>query len=292
MIAEWAQSGWIAAGGAGTIIIGLGTGRCGTASLAHLISSQPNALCFHELNAVCTRFFDTPRPLENTVEEFAAILDGGPPARLTADLSRKSIARDYQRLCGMSQPRALGDVGFYYLSYVRRLAALDRRIRFVCLQRDREATVESWLRQALVSKTWREQLADRLRSLVMNEPYRPLRNFWMDHDGTRWMPDPVWDKTMPKFQARSPREAADEYWRYYYAQAEALQADLPGVFRIFNISALSVFEEQRELLAFCGFAPEEQRTARVHHNFAGQDQARSSAASTPATAIQAPGVSA
>ena len=59
------------------IVIGLGTGRSGTASLAKLLSAQHDAFCFHEMNPSCVRFSGTPRPILNVIDEYQAILDGG-----------------------------------------------------------------------------------------------------------------------------------------------------------------------------------------------------------------------
>ena len=49
------------------IVIGLGCGRSGTASLANLIDSQDRAICFHELNPTCAAFEGNPRSVLNTV---------------------------------------------------------------------------------------------------------------------------------------------------------------------------------------------------------------------------------
>jgi hypothetical protein len=98
------------------IVIGLGTGRSGTASLAGLLKAQSDSLCFHEMNPSVVRFAGTPRPFINTIDEFQAILDGGDPAMLTVDLSRSVSASAYDELSRMQRVRLIGDVAFYYLS--------------------------------------------------------------------------------------------------------------------------------------------------------------------------------
>jgi hypothetical protein len=168
------------------IVIGLGSGRCGTATLATLLDKQRDALCFHEINAVAVRFNRTLRPCLNTVEEFAAILAGGDPAMVTADLSRPSVAASYDRLAGMVRPRLLGDVGYYCLTYVQAIADRHDNVRFVCLRRDRSETIERWLDKSAVYHSRRPRLAGLVASLIMSEPYTVSRNFWMGHDGTRW----------------------------------------------------------------------------------------------------------
>ena len=92
------------------IVIGLGTGRSGTNSLATLIRAQRDAFCFHEMNPACVRFAGTPRPILNAVDEFQAVLDGGEPSNITVDITRPVVANDYDKLCKMTKLRLIGDV--------------------------------------------------------------------------------------------------------------------------------------------------------------------------------------
>ena len=89
------------------------------------------------MNPSCVRFHGTPRPILNTIDEFQAIIEGGDPSLLTVDLGRGVAARAYDRLRGMPRLRLLGDIAFYYLTYVEQILARNPRVRFVCLQRDR-----------------------------------------------------------------------------------------------------------------------------------------------------------
>ena len=134
--------------GTAVIVIGLGTGRSGTASLAKLLNAQHDSLCFHEMNPSCVRFFDTPRPILNTIDEYQAIVNGGDPSMLTVDLSRGVAAKAYDRLCRMKRVRMLGDIAFYYLSYVERIAENNANVRFLCLRRNIDETVQSWMNKS------------------------------------------------------------------------------------------------------------------------------------------------
>src|SRR5487761_2166908 len=189
------------------IVIGLGTGRSGTASLAKLLNAQQDALCFHEMNPSAVRFTGTPRPFINAIDEFQAILGGGDPTMLTVDLSRAVAARAYDELCQMRSVRLIGDIAFYYLSYVELIARRNQNVRFICLRRDREQTIESCLRKSAIGRWRSKRIADRLSSLITRAPYYESHNFWIEHDGSEWELDPVWDKCFPKFQAGSKREA-------------------------------------------------------------------------------------
>ena len=71
--------------GNGKIMIGLGSGRSGTASLAALIDGQEGGLCFHEMNPSCAVFSGNARSHLNTINEFRDILSGGNRSRLSID---------------------------------------------------------------------------------------------------------------------------------------------------------------------------------------------------------------
>ncbi len=217
-------------------------------------------MCFHELNPTCSKFFGTPRPILNTIEEFQAILDGGDPSMLTVDLSREVSVKAYDHLSHMRDVRLLGDIAFYYLSYVELIAARNPNVQFVCLKRNKNRTVRSWLRQAQVTRWPSKVLADRLSSLITRSPYYTTRNFWVEHDGSKWLKDPVWDKCFPKFEADSVEGAVSQYWDYYYREAEVLAQRLPSRFMIIDTDRLNTNEGQIEVLAHCGVAPAE----RVH----------------------------
>jgi len=239
------------------IVIGLGSGRTGTASLSLMISSQHDAVCFHELNPTGAVFSGNPQPILNTINEFQAILDGGDPRRLAIDYSRPASVKTYQALQAMQQVRMIGDIAYYYLSYVDDILAINRDVRFVCIKRDRHETIESWLVKSAVQRWPSLWLADRLKSIITRTRFYKAKNFWQEHDGSKYLPDPVWDSTFPKFQADSRREAIGKYWDYYYQQAELAQQRHPEHFRIFPIEVMSSREGQQDILRFIGVAEEQ-----------------------------------
>lgn len=246
------------------IVFGLGTGRSGTASLAKLLNTQKDALCFHEMNPSCVRFFGTPRPILNTVDEFQAILDGGDPAMLTVDLGRGVAAKAYDELCAMKRVRTIGDIAFYYLSYVEAIAARNANVRFICLKRNKEATVRSWMRKSEIERWRSKRIADRLGSMLTRETYQESRNFWMDHDGTKWRTDPIWDKCFPKFPGPTKQKAIEQYWDYYYQESEKLAAKYPAIFRVVTSEDINVTAHQRDLLEFCGIQQEDMVFTDAH----------------------------
>lgn len=239
------------------IFIGLGAGRTGTASLTRLLNSQYGAVCFHELNPTCAHFSENFAPIKNTINEFSAILNGGDNRLLTIDYSRKMSIQNYYRLKAIAQPKLLGDIAFYYLSYVEEIHALNPDVRFLCLYRDKASNVQSWLKKTKIRRWLSLWFADWLHALIMREPFYREYNFWQEHDGSIWAKDPVWDKNFPKFKASSKQQAIEMYWDFYYSEAERLANLLPGHFKIIDIKQLNALDGQKEVLAFLGFAEHE-----------------------------------
>lgn len=182
------------------VIIGLGSGRCGTTSLARLLSLQPGCKAIHEL-----------RPLLPWNRRWA-------------------LARQHVRYLRELEAPMAASVAFFYLRYVPWLGRQFRHIRFVCLKRDREQTVDSFFR--------------------LTEESPPKRNHWMDHDGRRWA-HTDWDPCFPKFNVTDKRSALKRYYDDYYRQA-AMLADALDNFRIFPTDALDSAAGVGEILAFAG----------------------------------------
>jgi hypothetical protein len=239
------------------IVLGLGSGRTGTASLSYLISSQTGAVCFHEMNPTGAVFDGNPQPILNGIREFQAILDGGDKRLLALDYARPASVKTYEQLQKMDAINIIGDIAFYYLRYVEDILAINKNVRFVCIKRDKAKTVGSWLKKSAIDRWPSLWLADRLKSLITRTPFHESKNFWQVHDGTVFQSDPVWDKTFPKFEAASKKEAIEKYWDYYYTEAERLAAGYPDYFRIFPVEAMSNREGQLAILEFIGLRAED-----------------------------------
>ncbi len=241
----------------GRIVIGLGSGRSGTASLAALIDRQKGGLCFHEMNPSCAVFSGNPQSHVNAVREFRAILGGGDRARLSIDYSRPASVTTYRKLQQMSEVKLLGDIAYYYLNYVGDILEVEPDCRFVCLKRDREQTVASWMKKSTIRRWKSLWLADRLKALITRTPFHTEYNHWQEHDGSVWKQDPVWDSCFPKFEAATKEEAIRRYWDYYYTEAAKQEQRYPESFRIFDITDLSSDDGQRRILTFAGLSAEE-----------------------------------
>lgn len=107
-----------------SVVIGLGTGRSGTVSLARLLDAQPDAAVGHEM-----------RPLLPWHAE---------PARVEFRLWQLEHRSE----------RLVGDVAYSYLPAVEQIAAALPDARFVCLRRNREEVVESMMKKTPRTNLW------------------------------------------------------------------------------------------------------------------------------------------
>jgi hypothetical protein len=118
------------------------------------------------------------------------------------------------------------DVGFYYLPHVERIWETLPDVRFVCLKRDREETIQSF------------------------ESYlRDDQCHWRKRRAPQWQPS-VWDACFPNIDAGSRPEAIGIYWDEYYAAAESLERD--DRFQIFPTQCLNTREGVKSILEFIG----------------------------------------
>ena len=138
-------------------IFGLGSGRCGTMSLALLLDRQPGAFVTHEAKLL---------PWEADRETAAVLL--------------KSIA--------IRTENVVGDVGFYWLNYLDYLAGRLKSVRCIILQREMNETVASFMRQTQAHNRnhWStskknytvDPRADRAFPKFDCDKEEALRNYW------------------------------------------------------------------------------------------------------------------
>jgi hypothetical protein len=206
------------------------------------------------MNPSCAVFSGNPQCHLNTVSEFQKLLRGGNRAYLSIDYSRPYSVRTYEKLQVMQKLNLIGDIAYYYLSYVDDLIGAVPECVFICIKRDKSQTVNSWLKKSSIKRWPSLWLADRLKSALTRTPFYTEYNYWQEHDGSRWKKDPVWDSCFPKFQASSKEEAIGMYWDFYYLEAERLQMKYPDQFRVFDVQDLSHSEGQRRILSFIGIS--------------------------------------
>lgn len=114
------------------ILIGLGTGRCGTHSLATLLKNQESTRITHE-------FGDTPAVTWEVDENILS-----------------KIIHSFTRIDNQS-PLFTGDVGFYHLPYVDRyIEEWKEDVKFIAIKRDANETIKSYHKWTEGRNHWQE----------------------------------------------------------------------------------------------------------------------------------------
>jgi hypothetical protein len=178
-------------------IFGLGTGRCGSMTLANLLTLQDDCIVSHEI--------------------------GGYP-HLSWIPNSESLQK-YLNKISVRKNKVIGDVAFYTLPYAKFILERYPDTKFVVLQRDREETINSYMKKT------------------------EGRNHWMPHNGTQWSLD-VWDKCYPKFHAETKKEALGKYYDLYYTSCGEIPKD-----SIYWLKTAELNDESKclDMLSWCGF---------------------------------------
>jgi hypothetical protein len=183
------------------LIVGVGTGRCGTKSLTRLLSQQPGTGPTHERYGPEVRW------------------DG--PARLwPLRLWRDTAAQD--------APVA-AEVAFYWTPHVETLlqwADQDgRNVRVVGLKRDRQETIDSYLRWKQNGDHWRR------RDLREEEPGE-------------------WDHCYPSFALEDKAEAIGAFWDEVYDRLADIEDERV---QVFCTQSLNETDGVESILEHCGY---------------------------------------
>jgi len=109
-----------------TVVIGCGTGRCGTESLSKLIAGCQQAFCTHERQPLLPWSYSKER-LQARVHDL-----------LHADSA------------------VIGDVAYYYLPYLERLIEMIPALKVVCLERARQEVIDSFMWKTQGWNRWYE----------------------------------------------------------------------------------------------------------------------------------------
>lgn len=191
-------------------VFGMGTGCCGTATLAYILNNQPNAFVGHELAPILSWSTST------DAQDFFA-------KNKWEQLNHESHLYDL-----------VGDVGSYYLPYVRFLmnnlnTELGEEVdfKFIILKRDKKEVIS-----AFVDKFERQN----------NNTLQNVSNTRKDE----------WDKCFPKYDNLSLPVAIECYYEDYYAEAHYLISVFPEHVRIYDIEDLNSETKVKDILDFVG----------------------------------------
>jgi hypothetical protein len=194
------------------LIIGLGTGRCGTVSLKALLACQADTHATHETMLLPHKFSELK-------------------------------LRQYMNKLWKRKEEVAADVALWTLPYVTAILGEYPSTKFICLKRDKEAVVKSFMRKTSDG-----------------------RNHWTGFDSAHW-DEKKWYREKkcpykncyPRFDA-DKEEALGLYWDYYYTVAETYEKSFPDSFRIFPLEYINSRDGCESILEFAGY---EEMTIKV-----------------------------
>jgi hypothetical protein len=196
-----------------------------TNSLAHLIALQPDAVGTLERLGPGVAWIGGEAAVDEVLDAMLAEMAAG-----------KRVALE---------------VGFYYLPYVARVRARVPGAKFIVLQRDRAATIESFM----------EKTRDKAHHWVPETAFTRRRR---------------WNQCFPKYEPGTPKRAAvGRYYDEYYAATAALERAEPAVFMTVRTEQLGDEATQRRILDFLGVPAAAQRLSPGLKTNRGEDVASS-----------------
>lgn len=242
------------------IIFGLGTGRSGTQSLAHLLNEQENSVCFHEINPAGMRWNGSVETVLSLINDFVDIINGGERA-VTIDYTSPNRSAPLERLKNMERVNVIGDIGFYYLPYVERVISTEIDVKIPCMKRDKQDVLRSYINKFKVNSE--KKRSNIFRKILNNRDFDSIyRNPFIDHNGAGWVKDVKWDKCYPKFgDSISLEDGLSLYWDMYYEYVDVLSNKYPDKVKIFDINEMNTEEGRRRILSFCGCVGAPKETA-------------------------------
>jgi hypothetical protein len=186
-----------------TLIIGLGTGRCGSLSLSYFLNNQPGIKVLHE----------------------GAINYQAHPLKWYNDHENVlKWIKNIEKLSDSSQ--YFGDIGMYFLPYVDFLIEQFPRSKFICLKREREAVIQSYLK-------WTQD-----------------HNPWYEYNREAWRKNNIWDDAFPKFNEPNKSKAVGLYWDMYYEEIDKLIKKYPQNICCFHTQLLNDINTRSDILDF------------------------------------------
>tara|TARA_B110000495_G_scaffold51720_1_gene43336 strand:- start:3285 stop:3914 length:630 start_codon:yes stop_codon:yes gene_type:complete len=142
-----------------------------------------------------------------------------------------------------NQFKMTGEVGFYFLPYVELLIKNFPYLKFVCTNKNKKKIYYDILEEIKTS----DNII--LRHLLLKKKYK---NYFINHDGSKWEKDFVLDKCYPKFKMESLEKGIEKYIDTYYSSLKFLQRKYPKNLKLFYSDELKSEYGKKKIFKFLG----------------------------------------
>ena len=194
-------------------VLGIGTGRCGTKSLAVLLDAQKDVTVYHELAD------------RSTIRHYGDKILPWIPDYNKAILRLDSL----RRIPG----RVVGDVAFYYLNYIYFFKEHLPNLKIIVMEREKDKVVSSYIAKTPGRNHWCSYESECWKSGRYHEDR--------------------WDKAYPKIDyAKTKEEAIGIYWELYKKRVDALELEFKDDIIRINVNDLNKETTQEKLFNFIG----------------------------------------
>jgi len=208
-------------------VLGIGSGRCGTTSLASFLNAQKTITCTHER-------YD----------------------------QRSMWYREYplakQQLKSILEPKEgpiVGDVGQSYLKFIQDILDEYDTVKIICLKRDREKTINSFLKWSAARYPKWLFLQNSPTTCVVGGKLMHLTNLGL-----------LAEWCLRRVDEQSVRVDLGNYYDDYYEHCEILEKNNGGKFKIFPTETLNTKTGMREILDFIDLAEKDMIFKKVRAN--------------------------
>ena len=142
-----------------------------------------------------------------------------------------------------NQFKMTGEVGFYFLPYVELLIKNFPYLKFICTNKNKKKIYYDLLAETQTN----ENIL--LRFLFFKKKYK---NYFINHDGSKWKKDFILDKCYPKFQTDSLEKSIEKYIDTYYSSLKFLQRKYPKNLKLFYSNELTSEYGRKKIFSFIG----------------------------------------
>ncbi len=206
------------------VILGIGTGRCGTHSLQTVLNEQKDTdYITHEFDKRATSW-----QLDETYIEY---------------LFKAMLAR---------RGKIVGDVGYQHLPNIETILNNKNNVKVIALKRDKDLVVQSYIKSTeFPGNDGFNHWTDRSSSHWYNGNYVEIipRNDY--RHGQHY------ERRFPKYDLPK-KEALGAYHDDYYIEVQRLEKLFPNLIRTFDVpDVLNDEQTQIKMLSFAGFKPKD-----------------------------------